>query len=185
MKFLFNVFTSLPFFLSFFLFLFPTLAPLSLFSSATKQTRKTSLCHVFRLDFLPAQKHSRISLVLSQRTSLSPLSARSKKPDRGSGGNKKRKEKKGGTTSRSLVGEHLRRNRWATVISFSYSNYTHEKHTKERIEMRGFHSLWTMYTEGPEFHHILSKDTRPCSNTLGAHCWFDMVTTGYPNIFHN
>ena len=58
-----------PFFLSFFLFLFPTLAPLSLFSSATKQTRKTSPCHVFQLDFLPAQKRSSISLVLSQRTS--------------------------------------------------------------------------------------------------------------------
>lgn len=40
------------------------------FSSATKQTRKTSFCHVFRLDFLPAQEHSSISLVLSQPTSL-------------------------------------------------------------------------------------------------------------------
>lgn len=40
--------------LFFFLFLFPTLAPLSLFSSATKQTRKTSLCHVFSsTSFLP------------------------------------------------------------------------------------------------------------------------------------
>lgn len=56
--------------LSFFLFLFPTLAPLSLLSCATKQTRKTSPCHVFQLDFLPAQKHSSISLVLSQLTSL-------------------------------------------------------------------------------------------------------------------
>ncbi|KAM9830591.1 uncharacterized protein ACBT44_005410 isoform 1-T1 [Syngnathus typhle] len=38
-------------------------------SSATKQTRKTSRCHVFRLNFLPAQERWSISLVLSQQTS--------------------------------------------------------------------------------------------------------------------
>lgn len=177
MKFLFNVFTSLPFFLSFFLFLFPTLAPLSLFSSATKQTRKTSLCHVFRLDFLPAQKHSSISLVLSQLTSLLYLPGA--KTWSGSGGDKKRKEEKGGTTSRSLVGEILRRARWETVLSFSYSNYRYKKHTEERIEMRGFLSLWTMYTEGPKFHHKLSTDTSTCKNTMQDHCWYD---TDCPDI---
>ena len=58
----------------------PLLSPafffsLFFFSSATKQTRKTSLslCHIFQLDFLPAQKHSSISLVLSQLTSLLSL----------------------------------------------------------------------------------------------------------------
>lgn len=35
------------------------------FSSATKQTRKTSLSRVFQLDFLPARKHSSISLAVA------------------------------------------------------------------------------------------------------------------------
>ena len=45
----------------------PHLAPLLpfSFSSATKQTRKTSLSHVFRLDFLPARKRSSISLAVA------------------------------------------------------------------------------------------------------------------------
>lgn len=94
-----------PFFLSFFLFLFPTLAPLSLFSSATKQTRKTSPCHVFRLDFLPAQKRSSISLVLSQLTS--PLDLPGAKTWSGKGGgewNKKRKRKERGVYIKKFGG---------------------------------------------------------------------------------
>lgn len=53
------------------LFLLPTFSsPFFLLKCATKQTRKTSLCHVFRLDFLPAWKHSSISLVLPLLTPL-------------------------------------------------------------------------------------------------------------------
>lgn len=77
-------------------------------------------------------------LVSSLTANISPLSARSKNLiGEGVGGIKRRKEK-GGTTSRSLVGEILRRARWETVVSFSYSNYRYKRHTKEKIEMRGF-----------------------------------------------
>lgn len=41
--------------------------------------------------------------------------------------------------------------------------------------MRGFLSLWTMYTEGPGFHHQLTSRTKTGINTLQDHRWYDMT----------
>lgn len=101
MKFLFNVFTFLPFFLSFFLFVFPTLVPPTL----CHQTDKKDFflpCFSARLPSCPeALKY----LVSSIATNVSPLSARSKNMI--GEGHKKEKNKGGGVRSRSLVAKIL------------------------------------------------------------------------------
>lgn len=101
---------------SFFLFLFPTLLPPSFFKALppNKKTRKTSFSRVFRLDFLPAQKRSSISLVLSQPASLLYLPGA--RIWLGMGGGIKKK-KKGGATSR-MVGMILHGGRWETNINW-------------------------------------------------------------------
>lgn len=89
-------------------FLFPTLAPSPLFKKfflAPPPNRRERLlpCFSARLPSCPEALEYLVS------SNISPLSARSKNLI-----GKGNKEKKGGTTSRSLVGESLHRARWET-----------------------------------------------------------------------
>lgn len=102
MKFLFNVLLLFPFTsLSSYS---PPCSPPSLlfFLKLHHQTDKKELSlPCFQLHFLPAQEHSSISLVLSQLTSLPHLPGAKTQSGREMG------RRKGGTTSRSLVGKIL------------------------------------------------------------------------------